>query len=107
VVAEVDLRELHRLACLNERGEVENRVKSVVSVAGGQEDLLEAGTVAQLAFEQFHARRQQVAASVAQVVVNNGFVSIFCQASRNGTTYVPRTAGNQDLHKKTVLSKTV
>jgi hypothetical protein len=34
---------------------------------------------------------------VAQVVVNNGLMTIFDQASRYGTSDVPRTAGNHDL----------
>jgi hypothetical protein len=86
---------------------VENRIKRIMISAGGRENLLEMGTVGQLSLNQFHARRQQVAASVAQVVVDHGFMSILDQECRDGTSYVPRTAGNQYPHKKTVLSETV
>lgn len=101
------VRVLHRLAGLNECGEVDNTIKWLLIISGGEENLLEVGTVAQLALNQFHAGRQQVAATVAQVVVNNGFMSIANQKCRDGTSYVPCTAGNQYPHKKTVLSATV
>ncbi len=63
-------------------------------IAGGSKNLLEMGPVAHLSLDQFHARRQKIAASMAQVVVNNGLMTVFAQISRNGTSDVSCTAGN-------------
>ncbi len=78
-----------------------------MGVAGGGKNPLEVGAVAELAFDELRAGRQQVAAAVAQVVVNNGLIPFFGQKSRNCTSDIPCTASNQDLHKRTVLSKPI
>ena len=59
-----------------------------------------AAPVGQLTFDKFNARRQQIAPAVAQIVKNNCLMSLFGKQSRNCTTDIPGTAGNQYLHKK-------
>ena len=46
--------------------------------------------------------KQQVAPAMAQVVKNDCLMPIFRQQPGDGTTYIPRAAYNQYLHKKAV-----
>jgi RecJ-like exonuclease len=86
---------------------VKDSIKRLIGLAGSGKNPFEVGAVAQLSLDESHAERQQLAAAMAQVVVYKNFMPFFFQQSRNGTTDIPCTAGNQDLHKKAVLSETV
>ena len=74
---------------------------------GGDEKVFERGPVSQLPFHEVHAGRQQIAPPMAQVIENNGLMPILGKKCRDGTAYVPCTAGNQYLHKKNCPFRTV
>jgi hypothetical protein len=105
VVAEKLLRMEHGLACLNESGKVENAVEGLSLLLRRGENMLKRRPVCQLSLDEFHARRQQVAAAMAKVVKNNGLMAIFRQQASDSTTYIPRTTCYQDLHKKAIPSR--
>ena len=48
--------------------------------------------------------REQVEPTVTQIIYNNSACGPGQPEAGNGTPYIPRTAGNQYLHKNTVLS---
>jgi hypothetical protein len=95
----------HGLAGLNEGGKVENAVEGFSLGFGCGEYQFQSWTVCQFSLDKFNARGQQVAPAMAQVVINNGLMAILSQKPGNSTTYIPRTASNQDFHEKPFLSK--
>ena len=107
VVAEELLGMEHGLAGLDERGKVKDAVEGSSLRFGGEENLLKSGPVCQFSLDEFHAGGQKIAPSMAQIVEDDGLMSIFGQQSGDCTTNIPRTAGHQYLHKKAVLSQTL
>jgi hypothetical protein len=106
VIAEVLFGMDHGLAGLNKGGKVEDAVKGFSLRFGGGEDIFKLGPVCQISLDKLDAGGQKVAPSMAQVIKNNGLDPIFSQQTRDSTTYVPRTACNQNFHEKTRPSQT-
>jgi hypothetical protein len=78
---------------------VHDGVEGRAFVLCAEEKAIEERPIGQIADDQFDAARQQIAPTVAQVVKNYGFMSTVRQQSRDRSSNVPCTAGNQDLHK--------
>jgi hypothetical protein len=90
----------HGLAGLNEGSEVEHGVKRPFLIAGGEKDLAQQGWVAKLTLHYGNSGGKQVTAGMAEVVENQRVMAFFHKQSGDGTTYIPGTPRNQDLHKK-------
>ena len=95
----------HGLASLNEGGEVEHSVKGLVLLFGVNEKVFNFFALGEVPFNKFHAGRQQVAPSVAQVVIDNGMMALCYQQFGHSTTYIPRPASHHDFHKILPFSK--
>jgi hypothetical protein len=104
VVAKVDLGPGHGLAGLDEGGKVENTVKRLALLSGGDKKVLQQGSVREIAFDEIHPWGKIFPPAMAQVIENSGFMTLRYKEPRNGTTYIPGTSGNHYLHKNTVLS---
>jgi hypothetical protein len=94
----------HGFAGFNEGGKVEHAVEGVTLIAGSDEKVFKRFPIRELPLHEFHSRWKQVAASVAQIIEHNRGMPFRDKEPGDGTTYVPRTSGNQYLHKKAVLS---
>jgi len=103
VVAKKYFRPQHGLPGFNQGGKVKHGVEGLSLVFGGDEKVFNRGPLCQLPLHKFHPCRQQIASSVTQVVINHHPVFRFGKKSRYCTTYVPRPACNQYLHKNTPL----
>jgi hypothetical protein len=71
------------------------------------EKILKPLPVGQFPLDKFHASRQKIAPTMAQVVKYNGLMPISGQQFRNCPTNVPRATCNEYLHKKTTSFRTV
>jgi hypothetical protein len=71
---------------------------------GGIENVFKRGPVLQFPLDKLNSFRQQIAASMAQIVKNDSAVPVLGKQGRHSSTDVPGTAGNQNLHQKDVLS---
>jgi hypothetical protein len=69
----------HGLTGLDERGKVKDAVERSSLRFGGEENLLKSGPVCQLSLDEFHAGRQKIAPSMAQVVENDDLGTILGQ----------------------------
>jgi hypothetical protein len=94
----------HRLAGFNEGGKMEDAVEGFSLVFGSYEKVFKRRPISQLPCYKLNSGGQQVAPSVAQIVVNNCGVSVCSKEAPHCTTYVPRASCYQNLHKKTFLS---
>jgi hypothetical protein len=97
----------HGLAGLDEGGKVEDAVEGLTVFFGCDEKAFKGSAISKFTLDEIHSRWQQIAPAVAQIVINNGLMSALGQQTGDCTTYVPRTASNQYLHKKNVLSRTL
>jgi hypothetical protein len=79
---------------------VEDSVEGVALIFGVDEKVFNRPPIRQLSLHKFHSHGQQIPPAMAQIVKNYGLMSLLGQQPRHGTTYVPRTACYQDLHKK-------
>jgi hypothetical protein len=93
----------HGLAGLDQSGKVEDAVKGSSLIFGGEENPLQSKPVCQLSLNKLHAGGQKVAPSMAQVVENDGLMSILGQQASDRAPNVPRAACHQYLHKKLSL----
>jgi hypothetical protein len=84
---------------------VQNTVKRLAISFGLSEKVFDGGPVCQFSFDKLHSSRQQIPASMAQVIKNSSFMSRLSQQASHGTTYIPGPAGDQNLHKNAVLPK--
>src|ERR1017187_944617 len=107
VVTKKELGMKHGLACLDEGGEVENGVEGIVLGSGIDEKFFNCSAIGQVSLDELDAHRNLIALCVAQIIEYNGFVTLRGQQSSDGATDISRTSGNQDLHKKTVLPRTL
>jgi hypothetical protein len=78
---------------------VEDSVEGLALLAGGDEKVFKSRPVGQLPFDKFHPFRQKIAPAMAQVVKDNSSMSQFDKQAGHCTTYVPRAACDQYLHK--------
>jgi hypothetical protein len=97
----------HGLASFNERGEVKNSVKGLTLALGRGEKVFKSWPVCQLSLDKIDSGRQKLTSAMPQIVKNYRLMAIFGQQTRNGSTDVPRTASNQDLHENLSLSASI
>ena len=76
VVAKVDLRRFHGLAGFNEGGEVQDSVERGPGIGGGYEKILEGLPVGQVSLDKLHARGEELAAAMAQIIEYNRIVAL-------------------------------
>jgi hypothetical protein len=100
VITEEEFGLDHGLAGFNEGGEVEDTIEGASRIVSGDEEIFEGEPVSEFALNKLDSYREQIAPAVAQVVKNEGLMSLFGKKSRNGCTNVPSTTSNQYPHKK-------
>ena len=100
VIAKVNFRLHHRLAGFNEGGEVHDAVEGRAFGGGRAEEIFKQGAVGNIAFDEAGACGKQIAPAMAEVVDDDSLVALLNQERRYVTSDIPRTAGDQDLHKK-------
>jgi hypothetical protein len=86
---------------------VEYSVEGLACCFGSDEKVFKRGPVSNLSLDKIHPRRQQIPPAVTQIVERHRLMSCFDKQFRHCTTYVPRPARDQYLHKKSVLSGTL
>jgi hypothetical protein len=64
-----------------------------------REGAFEERAVGEVAFDKFNTLRQKVAGAVAEVIENDGLVTALCEEAGDGTSDVPCTACNENLHE--------
>jgi hypothetical protein len=91
---------LHGFAGFDEGGEVENPVEGSVFTGGSAEKALNAGTIGDIALDEFDTERDHGAFGMAKVIHDDNLMAAFHEQFRNGTADVSCSACNHDLHKK-------
>ena len=93
VVAEIALRDLHRLAGLDQGGEVHDRVDRV-----GGEQRVQGGTIADIADDQFGAGGHGLAMATAQIVEDGDAMAGFDQLQRHGAADISGAPDHENVH---------
>ena len=81
--------------------------KGFPALLSGDEEAFNRRPVSYFSLDKIDAWWQQIAAAVAEVVKNDGLMSLFGKQSCDSATDVPRPSGNQYLHKNGCPSGTV
>ncbi len=68
--------------------------------ARGYEKVFKESPVRQFSFHKIHPGREQVAATVAEIVEDYRLVAPGCEESGDGSADISGTASNQNFHKK-------
>jgi hypothetical protein len=107
IVAKEVLGVDHGFASLDEGGKMNYGVKGLVPVRGINEKFFNQRPVGQVAQDELDSGRDLVTLCMAQIIKYNGLVTLRGQQGSHGTSDIPGTASNQDLHKNTVLPRTL
>jgi hypothetical protein len=89
----------HGFAGLDESGEMENAVEGMALGLCLQENVFNQRPVGQIPYDEFHSRRQQIATAMAEVVEDDGLVTVLGQETGDSTTYVPGATCYQHFHE--------
>jgi hypothetical protein len=84
---------------------MQNAIKWLSVPCSLSEKIFNGGPVCQFPLEKLHSGRKKIPASVAQIVEYNSFMSSFGEQASHRTSYIPRTPGDQYLHKKLSFPK--
>ena len=103
VVTEVGFRVDHRFASFDERSEMKDGIEGLTFALCRSENLLNQVTICEIAFDEFHARRNHLAACVTEVVKYNWLMTLREKQRGNRAPDITGTAGNQSSHKNSVL----
>lgn len=79
---------------------MQHPVERLALLARRNEKVFKESPIRQFSFHKIHPGREQVAATVAEIVEHYGLVAPGGEESGHGSTDIPGPASNQNFHKK-------